>query len=171
MCSEVEELKCLPPRPFFSHLPPLQSRMADAGCFDDAAAGRAPSAAPRQRSDLNLGSLLLSFLELYGRVQAATLPLSPHPRPLIIPPHPFPPPCEGHNLNYFTTGISVRGTGGGCYFAKRKRGWFDANRPWLLSIESPVDPVRNQTLPLRCQWLRSAGPMLVQVLLLVLPLA
>lgn len=86
----------------------VQMRMAAAGCFDDISGGN--GGRPRERHDLNLGSLLLSFLELFG-----------------------------HNLNYISTGISVRGVAG-CYYNKRKKGWFDSNRPWLLSIENPVDP-------------------------------
>ena len=61
---------------------------------------------------MNLGSLLISCLELYG-----------------------------HNLNYVTTGISVRGGGGpGCYYSKNRRGWMDFGRPFLLSMENPCDP-------------------------------
>jgi DNA polymerase sigma len=60
-------------------------------------------------NDLNLGTLLVSFFELYGAT-----------------------------LNYQTTGISVRGSHGG-YFSKRARGWSDPMRPFLLSLENPVD--------------------------------
>lgn len=34
----------------------------------------------------------------------------------------------------------IAGDGGGCYFSKRQRGWFDGVRPNLLSIENPTDP-------------------------------
>eukprot|EP01126_Amoeba_proteus_P023116 TRINITY_DN2326_c0_g1_i6.p1 TRINITY_DN2326_c0_g1~~TRINITY_DN2326_c0_g1_i6.p1 ORF type:complete len:278 (-),score=55.03 TRINITY_DN2326_c0_g1_i6:121-954(-) len=43
----------------------------------------------------------------------------------------------GRDFNYCTTGISVRK--GGCYFSKVDRGWFDANRMYLLAIEDPND--------------------------------
>jgi non-canonical poly(A) RNA polymerase PAPD5/7 len=59
---------------------------------------------------LNLGSLLVSFLELYG-----------------------------YNLNMTTTGISVRGASGG-YFSKAERRWFNPQRPSLLAMENPCDP-------------------------------
>jgi hypothetical protein len=62
-----------------------------------------------EASGLNLGVLLLTFLELYGA-----------------------------NINYNTTGITLRGKGG--YFSKSSRGWYNAERPTLLSIENPVEP-------------------------------
>jgi hypothetical protein len=58
---------------------------------------------------LNLGALLVQTLELFGS-----------------------------NLNYATTGISVRGDFGG-FYDKARKGWFDPNRPMLLSLESPAD--------------------------------
>jgi hypothetical protein len=58
---------------------------------------------------LNLGALLVQTLELFGS-----------------------------NLNYATTGISVRGDFGG-FYDKAKKGWYDPNRPTLLSLESPAD--------------------------------
>ncbi|KAH6902452.1 hypothetical protein BKA70DRAFT_1306935 [Coprinopsis sp. MPI-PUGE-AT-0042] len=41
-------------------------------------------------------------------------------------------------FNYDEVGISVRG--GGTYFSKRQRGWFDFAKRGLLSIEDPADP-------------------------------
>eukprot|EP01138_Halocafeteria_seosinensis_P001100 gb/GECG01001125.1/.p1 GENE.gb/GECG01001125.1/~~gb/GECG01001125.1/.p1 ORF type:complete len:613 (+),score=83.01 gb/GECG01001125.1/:1-1839(+) len=58
-------------------------------------------------SNMNLGHLLLRFFELYG-----------------------------FQLNYVSTGISVRG--GGAFFEKKARGWYNPNRPELLSIENPM---------------------------------
>lgn len=118
------------------------------GAADSAAAAAAAAAASDVcTSYMNLGSLLMSFFELYG-----------------------------FNLNYVTTGISLRGCaatttasssssgsssaassssssssaavstttpppvgGGGAYYSKARRGWLDGNRPHLLSLESPVD--------------------------------
>ena len=59
-------------------------------------------------AERNLGTLLLEFLELYGK-----------------------------NFGYDECGITVRGLGG--YFSKRKRGWFDARKPFMLCIEDPHD--------------------------------
>jgi len=59
-------------------------------------------------SDVNLGCLLLSFLDLYGK-----------------------------NFNYCNVGFSVRS--GGHYYNKSERGWYNADRPYLLSIENPLD--------------------------------
>ena len=44
----------------------------------------------------------------------------------------------GNLFNYEEVGISVRG--GGLYFNKRQRGWYDVAKRSLLSIEDPVDP-------------------------------
>jgi non-canonical poly(A) RNA polymerase PAPD5/7 len=64
----------------------------------------------------NLGGLLMEFLQLYG-VQ----------------------------LNYFTTGISVRHDG--AYFPKGSREkvqfFYDAARPFSLAVENPLDPTMN----------------------------
>lgn len=79
-----------------------------------AAPGNVPSGAAREGSaqgcDETLASSLLDFFELFGV-----------------------------KLNYRTTGISLRH--GGSFFPKRSReGWFDADRPGLLSIENPLEP-------------------------------
>lgn len=42
----------------------------------------------------------------------------------------------GRDFNYESTGISVNG--GGCYFMKTRYDWFNRERPWLLSMESPL---------------------------------
>ena len=85
-------------------------RATDATSATAGARGRGPDPSIA----LNLGALLLSFLELFG-----------------------------YNLNYVTTGITVRtgptGAGGG-YFNKAKRHWADGARPFLLSVENPADP-------------------------------
>lgn len=127
------------------------------------------SAATRRRaSETSSTSARSSSPSSSSTVRAAPPPASPS-----IVHRPPPRACAGHNLNYFTTGISVRGTAGGAYFSKRRRGWFDGKRPWLLSIESPVDPVRDtgrerharMTSPppapprvRRRTWGRTAGP-------------
>jgi len=95
----------------------LQQRLAGAAALGPgkrrAVAGMAASAgggAAAVDNALNLGSLLVSFLELYG-----------------------------YNLNMTTTGISVRGVAGG-YFSKADRRWFNPQRPSLLAMENPCDP-------------------------------
>lgn len=44
----------------------------------------------------------------------------------------------GRNFGYDNVGISIRGRG--CYFTKVSRGWRDDRRPYMLSIEDPLDP-------------------------------
>lgn len=56
----------------------------------------------------NLGTLLMEFLELYGK-----------------------------NFGYDECIVSVRGRGG--YYNKRQRGWSDARKPFMLSVEDPHD--------------------------------
>ncbi|CEP01005.1 unnamed protein product (mitochondrion) [Plasmodiophora brassicae] len=70
----------------------------------------ATASAPASR-DLNLGALLLSFLEVFGKT-----------------------------FNYAVVGISVRD--GGSYFSKAQRGaaFTDVMRPYLLSVENPLEP-------------------------------
>lgn len=67
----------------------------------------------RRPSVYNLGCLLVEFLELYGM-----------------------------DLNYMTTGISVRHDG--FYFAKgatdRREAYYMPNRPFSLAVENPLDP-------------------------------
>lgn len=66
-------------------------------------------------SSLNLGCLLLEFLELYGV-----------------------------GFNYFTTGISVRNSCYFPKGSQGKREVFwDATRPFLLGMENPIDPTAN----------------------------
>jgi non-canonical poly(A) RNA polymerase PAPD5/7 len=60
-------------------------------------------------ASLNLGIMLLDFLELYGK-----------------------------NFGYDNVGISL--TGRGSYFRKASKGWRDDRRPFMLSIEDPLDP-------------------------------
>jgi non-canonical poly(A) RNA polymerase PAPD5/7 len=60
-------------------------------------------------NDLNLGVLLVAFLEEFG-----------------------------YNLNYKDIGISVKGDIG-CYYKKISKNFFDPSRPFLLSIENPLD--------------------------------
>ena len=64
-------------------------------------------------AELNLGALLLSALELYGRT-----------------------------LNLWDVGISVRGELGG-FYTKASRRWADGKSPSALSVESPVDPTQD----------------------------
>lgn len=70
----------------------------------------------RKPSLHNLGSLLLEFLELYG-----------------------------NDFNYYTCGITVRHDG--FYFAKgsreRKPNFWNADRPFLLALENPLDTNNN----------------------------
>jgi non-canonical poly(A) RNA polymerase PAPD5/7 len=70
----------------------------------------------RRPSLYNLGSLLLEFFELYGI-----------------------------DFNYHTTGISVRNDG--YFFPKgasdRKNVFYEPTRPFLMAIESPLDPTQN----------------------------
>ena len=63
--------------------------------------------------ELNLGTLFVSALELYGRT-----------------------------LNMWDVGISVRGELGG-YYTKESRGWVDKKSPFLLSVESPIDTTQD----------------------------
>ncbi|MCO5585280.1 hypothetical protein L7F22_039213 [Adiantum nelumboides] len=44
----------------------------------------------------------------------------------------------GRNFGYDNVGISIRGRGQ--YFTKVSRGWRDDRRPFMLSIEDPLDP-------------------------------
>jgi non-canonical poly(A) RNA polymerase PAPD5/7 len=71
---------------------------------------------PETRTPYNLGTLLLEFLELYGE-----------------------------QLNYYTTGISVRHDG--FFFPKgardRKDAFFRPDKPAMLAIENPLDPTQD----------------------------
>jgi len=40
-------------------------------------------------------------------------------------------------FNYHVVGISLNS--GGSYFLKMQKGWYDASKPWLLSIVDPTD--------------------------------
>ena len=44
----------------------------------------------------------------------------------------------GYRLNYNEVGVRVSRDGG--FFRKRSRGWVVKDRPYLLSVESPIDP-------------------------------
>jgi DNA polymerase sigma len=43
----------------------------------------------------------------------------------------------GSHFNYNQLGISLNS--GGSYFLKMQKGWYDVNKPWLLSIVDPTD--------------------------------
>jgi non-canonical poly(A) RNA polymerase PAPD5/7 len=43
----------------------------------------------------------------------------------------------GRNYSFDEVGISIRR--GGSYFSKKSRGWYNSQRPFLLSIEDPQD--------------------------------
>ncbi|PWN33501.1 Nucleotidyltransferase, partial [Meira miltonrushii] len=47
----------------------------------------------------------------------------------------------GRNFGYDNVGISIRGRGN--YFTKVSRGWRDDRRPYMLSIEDPLDPAND----------------------------
>lgn len=77
--------------------------------------------------------LVISFLQLHPKVQRREVE-----------------PCDnlgvllleflelyGKQFNYDTVGITVRGAGG--YFSKARSGWKDERRPFLLSLEDPLD--------------------------------
>ena len=53
----------------------------------------------------------------------------------------------GCSFNYQNTGISIRD--GGAYFSKMRRGWADARKADLLSIEDPHDSCTSYILLLR----------------------
>jgi len=44
----------------------------------------------------------------------------------------------GYRLNYNEVGVRVSRDGG--FYRKRSRGWVVKERPYLLSVESPIDP-------------------------------
>jgi len=83
-------------------MPPITSKVAS-----QVAAGRCGG------GEINLGALLVSALEFFGR-----------------------------NLAAGEVGVSVKGELGG-YYKKSQRGWVDGERPLLLSFESPADPTQD----------------------------
>mmetsp|Transcript_13322 Transcript_13322/g.40395 ORF Transcript_13322/g.40395 Transcript_13322/m.40395 type:complete len:650 (-) Transcript_13322:311-2260(-) len=85
-----------------------------------------------------IGSFLLSLLVIASLQQP----------PLQEPPLPNTEHNLGRCLLHFfelygmrlnTTAVGVRVADGGRFFNKEQRGWLDEDRPWLLSVENPID--------------------------------
>lgn len=75
--------------------------------------------------DYNLAIVLLDFLELFGRRLNCTQ-VRPPMRTLLT---------VGDRVMCLQVGVTSTGT----YFSKSARGWYDPGRPFLLSVESPLD--------------------------------
>lgn len=77
--------------------------------------------------------LVLSFLQLHPKLQREEIAAERNLGVLLLEFLEL----YGKNFGYDECGITVRGHGG--YFSKRQRGWYDARKPFMLSIEDPHD--------------------------------
>lgn len=77
--------------------------------------------------------MILSFLQLHPKLQKEEIAAERNLGTLLMELLEL----YGKNFGYDESGITVRGLGG--YFNKRKRGWYDARKPFLLCIEDPHD--------------------------------
>lgn len=77
--------------------------------------------------------MILSFLQLHPKLQMEEIAAERNLGTLLMELLEL----YGKNFGYDESGITVRGLGG--YFNKRKRGWYDARKPFLLCIEDPHD--------------------------------
>ncbi|WFC99105.1 polynucleotide adenylyltransferase [Malassezia yamatoensis] len=77
--------------------------------------------------------LVLSFLQLHPKIQREEIAAEKNMGTLLLELLEL----YGKNYGYDDCGVTVRGLGG--YFNKRKRGWYDGRKPFMLCIEDPHD--------------------------------
>lgn len=78
--------------------------------------------------------LVVSFLQMHPKIRRGEIDVDKNLGVLVMEFFEL----YGSFFNYDETGISLRD--GGTYFSKRRRGWYDFSRRYLLSIEDPADP-------------------------------
>lgn len=78
--------------------------------------------------------MVISFLQIHPKLRRMELDPEENLGTLLIEFFEL----YGRNLNYDEIVLSVRR--GGRYIAKRSKGWYRQNQPFLLSIEDPQDP-------------------------------
>lgn len=78
--------------------------------------------------------LAVSFLQMHPKIRRGEIDPDKNLGVLVIEFFEL----YGTYFNYGSVGISLRG--GGSYYNKQQRGWFNYERPTLLSIEDPANP-------------------------------